>query len=77
MPRFYLHLRDGASRIDDPDGMDFSNVDAAKVEAVEGAREIIADMVRAGQPINSQELEIWEAGRFVTTVRFKDVIRLK
>jgi hypothetical protein len=42
-----------------------------------GAREIVADKVRAGKPIDSQELEIWDAGRLVTTVPFKDVIRLK
>lgn len=43
MPRFYLHLRDGDRVLEDPDGSDLLDVEAAQKEAIESARYILPE----------------------------------
>jgi hypothetical protein len=75
MSRFYFHIRDGEGLVPDEEGMDLLDLEAAKNEAVISAREIMANNLRSGRPLNGQWFEIVnEAGDIVATVKFKDVI---
>src|SRR3990170_1468737 len=54
MPRFYLHIRDGDTILNDPDGFEAASLEDAKSEAIASAREIIAERVLAGQIVDGQ-----------------------
>lgn len=75
MPRFFLHLRDSTGSLDDPDGVECADLDAARLEAVHGARSIIADDALSGAIDLSGRIEIAnEAGEFLLAVAFSDVV---
>lgn len=77
MPLFYLHIRDGEALIADPDGSDLPDLDAARAEALAGAREILAGKLKLGEVLDGQRIEIADAaGEVLATVPFKDAIRL-
>ena len=48
MPKFFLHIRYGDSFVKDREGEDFADLESARREAIMSAREIIADLARAG-----------------------------
>ncbi|MCJ2010772.1 DUF6894 family protein [Methylobacterium sp. J-092] len=77
MPRFYLHLRDGDDIIEDPDGSDLVDVEAAKEEARASARYLLADRVRQGKIIDGQRFDIVdEIGNLCAVVWLREVLRL-
>ena len=77
MPRFFFHARDGDQRLDDPEGTDLPDLDAARAEAAVAAREIAAERIKRGQTLDGQSLEIGdEGGRTLATVRLADAARL-
>lgn len=76
MPRFFLHIRDGDSLIEDPDGSVFPDIEAARAEALASARDILAGHLKAGRILNGQCIEIVdELGILHDTVQMKDAIR--
>ena len=76
MPHFYLHIRDGDVLIEDPDGSDLPDLDAARAEALAGARDILASRLRAGEVVDGQRIEITDAtGGVLAVVPLKDAIR--
>jgi hypothetical protein len=42
VPRFFLDAVDGAQVIEDPDGLEFADLETAIAEAIEGARDLVA-----------------------------------
>ena len=48
MPRYFLHLRVDARLIEDPDGSLLANLEEAHLEAVHGAKDILAEQLRCG-----------------------------
>lgn len=75
MPRFFLHIRDGATLIEDFEGSDLPNVEAACREAIEAAREILASKLLAGAVVDGQTFEITdESGVIRATLSLKDAI---
>lgn len=77
MPRYYFHIRTADAFIRDPDGSDLSDLDAARVEAGESARHLLAELLRNGQVLDGQVFEISdEAGTILERVPFRSVIRL-
>ncbi len=76
MPTYFLHLHDGADRFDDPQGTSFVSLAAARAEAERAAREMMAENLREGRPLDHQEIHIADAqGRVLEVVRFSDVLR--
>ena len=76
MPHFFLHIRDGDRWIEDREGIDFAELDAAKAEATSAARELLAERMKAGQAIDGQKFEICDAsGRKHAEVFFRDAFR--
>ena len=77
MPRYFLHLRDGERSVEDAEGSVFPDLEAAVAEAEAGARDILAAMLKGGEPLDGQRIEIADAaGTVLATVRFKEVFRL-
>lgn len=78
MPRFYLHIRDNDRWIEDPEGSDLPNLEAARQEALAGARGILAEKLRAGEVLDGQTIEITDdAGMVQAVVPFRNALRLR
>jgi hypothetical protein len=76
MPRFFFHLKDGATFCDE-EGMSFATVEEARKEAIRSAREIMADEVRRGSLTLVDRIEIAdEGGNPVTVVTFAEAVRI-
>ena len=77
MPRFFFHIRDGETLIEDPDGSDLPDLAAACEEAAEGARSLLAEKLKAGEVLDGQRFEITSAeGEVLAILPLKDVIKL-
>ena len=76
MPRYFLRLRVDSRLIQDPDGSMLPNLDEAHLEAVQGARDILAEQHRRGATLDGNQIEIHdEAGALIDTVHFHDVFK--
>ena len=77
MPRFYFHLYNDITSIDE-EGQDLPNEAVALQRAVTMAREMAAESVRQGHLVLDHRIEvISDQDRTVGTVRFKDVVRVR
>jgi hypothetical protein len=50
MARYYFHIREGTRLIHDEEGVDLPDLPTAKREALQGARELLAEAIKTGQP---------------------------
>ena len=50
MPLYYLHIEDGAELLLDSEGSNLPNLEAARIEAIEGARQLISQGYPYRQP---------------------------
>jgi len=76
MPRFYIHLRNGDHIEPDSDGVEFDDLQAARQEALQCAREILADAIRAAKTdilVDSFIITDFK-GRELATVLLKDAL---
>lgn len=78
MLRFYLHVCNEA-RAPDNEGIELPDLDAARVSAIQGAREMIAEEILSGRPVSRRHcIEITDAdGEILHTVLFGDVVQLR
>ena len=73
MPRFYFHIRNGDAFEDqDPDGEDLPDIQAARAEAVQVARDFWEDWSHADIAMAVEVVD--ETGRPVLTVPFAEVV---
>ncbi|ARO53927.1 hypothetical protein B2G69_07030 [Methylorubrum zatmanii] len=78
MPLFFFHIRDGATLIEDPDGSELPDLAAAREEAAQGARFILAEKLKAGEVLDGQRFEITSAeGVVLALLLFKDLVKLR
>lgn len=49
MPRYFRHIQQGEQRIDDPEGVELPDLDAARSEALEAIRGLLAEAIRTGK----------------------------
>ena len=77
MPVFFLHLRNGTEVTEDLEGEIFDDLASAKREALQGAREIMADHLRYGEALGvRREFVISdEVGNLLSTVPFSAAIQ--
>ena len=76
LPRFYLSLRDG-EYLQDQEGQEFADLDAARDTAMRGAREIMAEDIKRGVLSLNDRVEITdEHGDQVAVVAFRDAVRI-
>jgi hypothetical protein len=75
MPKFYFHIRDDAGLIAGNEGMEFADLKAARKEAEESARELLADALRTHKEVDGKRIEIADAGGSVLeTIKVWDML---
>jgi hypothetical protein len=79
MPKYFLHLRIDGRLMPDDEGTLLPDLETAKREAIEGARDLVAGRVRDGEPLDlSWAFEIADdTGRTVLVVPFSEAISLR
>ncbi|MCA1653275.1 MAG: hypothetical protein ABR588_02600 [Sphingomicrobium sp.] len=74
MPRFFFHLH-GGQDLSDEEGVLLDDLDAVRVQALKGARDIMANEVKSGHlPLNESICVTDEQGAVVHRQRFPDAI---
>jgi hypothetical protein len=58
MPLYYLHIVDTQGVVEDLEGAELADLDAAKAEAREGIRGIIAEHLFTGEQLTVQSIRI-------------------
>jgi hypothetical protein len=58
MPRFYFHLKAGAELIEDLEGTDLPDQDAARAVALASGRELWAEAILAGNDLPAEAFAI-------------------
>lgn len=78
MPQFYFDVvHKGDDVAADTEGSDLNGLSAARAEAEEAAREIVAEAVKAGKVIDGDFIKVSdERGEVVYTLPLRDVIHL-
>ncbi len=77
MPVFHFHIVTSATLIRDEEGAIFPDLDAARLEAVRGARALLNAELLNGELDLRPQIEVHDdAGRHLSTVRFGDVVRI-
>jgi hypothetical protein len=74
MPPYYFHLRHGSQLTIDDDGQDFPDDDAARAEAAESIREILAEAIFAKTDVPEAMVVADENGREIASVPFADAV---
>jgi hypothetical protein len=77
MLRYYMHMRNGSEFMEDYEGSDHPDIAAVHQEAVDAAREIMADQVRAGRMLGRGKFLIFdEGGGELALIPFRAALRL-
>jgi hypothetical protein len=77
VPQYFFHVYDDIVA-HDAEGLNLPNLDAARLEALRGARELMCDQVRHGYIVRSHWIDVVdERGEKVLTVSFKDAVDVK
>lgn len=77
MPIFYLHVCNGGGFVEDTEGQELRDGEAARAVAIEGLRDILAGELRNGDLNTASFIEIEdEHGRKVRTVSFAEAVRV-
>jgi hypothetical protein len=77
MQQFHLKLRaaGGQTLPDDGEMQEFPDLEAARAEAIEGLRELSAELIREGKPFHDRAVEITDgAGTHLATVQMSDAL---
>ena len=75
VPRFFLDVVDDTQVTEDPDGLEFTDLNTAIAEAAQGARDIVAHSIMKNEDVSGQEFRIRDAtGQTVATVPFRDCL---
>ena len=76
MPKFHFNIRDDRGLMPDDEGMELGDLEAARNEALESARELLADAIRAHKDVDNMQIEIAnEDGEVIQTLRVRDLLR--
>jgi hypothetical protein len=79
MPQYFFNIHTDGGEARDPEGQCLPDIDAAREEAVTGAREIAADRVRSDEVLDlGARVEITDAsGTSLLTVPFSEALVIK
>jgi len=76
MPLFFFDELAEGQRIEDDEGIDLPNLEAAILEAIEGAREQIAEAARQGIDATDRRFDVRDHHRHIVfSVEFRDTVR--
>ncbi|NNH68164.1 DUF6894 family protein, partial [Rhizobium laguerreae] len=72
MPKYFFHVRRNDVFEEDLEGINLASPELAREEATAAAREIVAERIRMGNPVDGDVFEIMtEDGTLVATVPFR------
>lgn len=75
MPRFYLHFTRGGGLVEDPEGSDLPDLEAARQEALAAARDLWANAIVDGRDLSEQQFVIAnEDGQSVLVLSFVEAL---
>ena len=75
MPSFFLDVLNGSEVLEDPEGQDFANLDAAITEAVASARDLVAHAIMQNEDVSGRSFLIRaEKEQTVATVPFRSAL---
>ncbi len=75
MPRYYFHIRDGENRVEDEEGTEVPDLEAAKSEARASARDLAIDEIRNERPVDGRVIEVADdQGKMLLTIAIRDVV---
>lgn len=76
MPRYYFHLHNDLEALDE-EGREFPDLEAARAEAIRGARDLLAEDVRRGAMTLSHWIEVQdEGGTRLLAIRYGEVVQI-
>lgn len=76
MTMYFFHLRDGDQFIPDETGIDLPDINEARREALQSARDMLAEQIRAGEALDGQRIEITSPeGEVLDVVSFREALR--
>ncbi len=72
MPRFYRHMQHGDQLIEDPEGIELPDLDAARADALRGVRGLLAEAIQKGTDglLDDAVIITDEAGRELMRIPF-------
>lgn len=77
MPRYFFNVENGFGFVEDEEGRELPDLEAARAEALKGVRSILAEDVSKGRLDLDGRLDVKdEAGRVVLTISFAEAISL-
>jgi hypothetical protein len=77
VPRYFFHVFDDVIA-EDEEGIELPNLAAARLKALIGARDLIAEQVRRGYFVLSHWIDVVdEQGEKVLTITFRDAVDIK
>ncbi|WP_230530800.1 DUF6894 family protein [Microvirga roseola] len=76
MPRYYCHIRQGGQIIEDSEGVDLPDIDAARDDALHGIRDLLSEAVRQGKDdwLDDAIIIADETGRELMTIPFIEAL---
>jgi enamine deaminase RidA (YjgF/YER057c/UK114 family) len=76
MPRYFRHIRHDGQIIQDPEGIDLPDLEAARAEAIQEIRDILAEAVKSGTDdmIDDALVLTDETGRVLTIIPFLEAL---
>jgi len=75
MPKFFLHIHEHDHFVDDPEGIDAADIDAAVVQAVSGMRGIIGHHFMNEEAVTLRAIEIRDPdGKLLRTVSLREAV---
>jgi hypothetical protein len=75
MPRYFFNLKNSIGDVKDHEGLVMSDLDAARAEAIKGARSVIASEVLEGRLDLAGHIDVTdEKGALVLTVTFQEAV---
>ena len=77
MARYYFHIRNEGVFEEDQEGTELASNDAAQLEAIAGAREVIAERVKRGETIGTDTFEVVnERGELICSLPIRSVLKM-
>jgi hypothetical protein len=75
MALFYFHIQEGDCLVKDDEGVELSDLTEARAEAIEAAREILAEAIRSGEEFVDKAFVIAdERGRHLVSIPMRDAL---
>ena len=75
MPRFFLHIDDGTQQIEDQEGSELPDLDAAREEAIGAARQLWSAAILDGRDIGAGSFLIAnDQEEIITSIKMDDAL---